>query len=154
MMNGKKKKQRGENMGSNLSNVKLTDNTKLIKNATDQQIEAALEAIGLKVEGYAKLLCPVKTGRLKNSITFATVNYHSPGNSDIKAGETPAEPQEYAMKAKPQKNTLYLGTNVKYAEAIECGTSNPKRRPKPYLKPAATQHTDEYKAIAEYYLTH
>ena len=154
MMNGKKKKQRSENMGSNLSNVKLTDNTKLIKNATDQQIEAALEAIGLKVEGYAKLLCPVKTGRLKNSITFATVNYHSPGNSDIKAGETPAEPQEYAMKAKPQKNTLYLGTNVKYAEAIECGTSNPKRRPKPYLKPAATQHTDEYKAIAEYYLTH
>lgn len=152
MMNGKKKKQRSENMGSKLSNVRLTDNTKLIKNATDQQIEAALEAIGLKVEGYAKLLCPTKTGRLKNSITFATANYHSPGNSDIKAGETPAKPQEYAMKAKPRKNTLYLGTNVKYAAAVECGTS--RQRPQPYLKPAATQHTDEYKTIAEYYLTH
>lgn len=125
MMNGKKKKQRGENMGSNLSNVRLTDNTKLIKNATDQQIEAALEAIGLKVEGYAKLICPVDTGRLRNSITHVV---------------------------KTNEKTVYIGTNVEYAAAVECGTS--RQRPQPYLKPAATQHTDEYKTIAEYYLTH
>lgn len=125
MMNGKKKKQRGENMGSNLSNVRLTDNTKLIKNATDQQIEAALEAIGLKVEGYAKLICPVDTGRLRNSITHVV---------------------------KTNEKTVYIGTNVEYAAAVECGTS--RQRPQPYLKPAATQHTDEYKTIAKYYLTH
>lgn len=125
MMNGKKKKQRGDNMGSNVSNVKLTDNTKLIKNATDQQIGAALEAIGLKVEGYAKLICPVDTGRLRNSITHVV---------------------------KTNEKTVYIGTNVKYAAAVECGTS--RQRPQPYLKPAATQHTDEYKTIAEYYLTH
>ena len=125
MMNGKKKKQRSENMGSNVSNVKLTDNTKLIKNATDQQIGAALEAIGLKVEGYAKLICPVDTGRLRNSITHVV---------------------------KTNEKTVYIGTNVKYAAAVECGTS--RQRPQPYLKPAATQHTDEYKTIAEYYLTH
>lgn len=125
MMNGKKKKQRDENMGSNLSNVRLTDNTKLIKNATDQQIGAALEAIGLKVEGYAKLICPVDTGRLRNSITHVV---------------------------KTNEKTVYIGTNVKYAAAVECGTS--RQRPQPYLKPAATQHTDEYKTIAEYYLTH
>lgn len=125
MMNGKKKKQRSENMGSKLSNVRLTDNTKLIKNATDQQIGAALEAIGLKVEGYAKLICPVDTGRLRNSITHVV---------------------------KTNEKTVYIGTNVKYAAAVECGTS--RQRPQPYLKPAATQHTDEYKTIAEYYLTH
>lgn len=125
MMNGKKKKQKGENMGLNLSNVRLTDNTKLIKNATDQQIEAALEAIGLKVEGYAKLICPVDTGRLRNSITHVV---------------------------KPNEKTVYIGTNVEYAAAVECGTS--RQRPQPYLKPAATQHTDEYKTIAKYYLTH
>lgn len=125
MMNGKKKKQRGENMGLNVSNVKLTDNTKLIKNATDQQIEAALEAIGLKVEGYAKLICPVDTGRLRNSITHVV---------------------------KTNGKTVYIGTNVEYAAAVECGTS--RQRPQPYLKPAATQHTDEYKTIAKYYLTH
>ena len=125
MMNGKKKKQRGENMGSNLSNVRLTDNTKLVKNATDQQIEAALEAIGLKVEGYAKIICPVDTGRLRNSITHVV---------------------------KTNEKTVYIGTNVEYAAAVECGTS--RQRPQPYLKPAATQHTDEYKTIAKYYLTH
>ena len=125
MMNGKKKKQRGDNMGLNVSNVKLTDNTKLIKNATDQQIEAALEAIGLKVEGYAKLICPVDTGRLRNSITHVV---------------------------KTNEKTVYIGTNVEYAAAVECGTS--RQRPQPYLKPAATQHTDEYKTIAKYYLTH
>ena len=125
MMNGKKKKQRGDNMGSNVSNVRLTDNTKLIKNATDQQIGAALEAIGLKVEGYAKLICPVDTGRLRNSITHVV---------------------------KTNEKTVYIGTNVEYAAAVECGTS--RQRPQPYLKPAATQHTDEYKTIAEYYLTH
>lgn len=125
MMNGKKKKQRGDNMGLNVSNVRLTDNTKLIKNATDQQIEAALEAIGLKVEGYAKLICPVDTGRLRNSITHVV---------------------------KTNGKTVYIGTNVEYAAAVECGTS--RQRPQPYLKPAATQHTDEYKTIAKYYLTH
>lgn len=125
MMNGKKKKQRGDNMGSNVSNVRLTDNTRLIKNATDQQIGAALEAIGLKVEGYAKLICPVDTGRLRNSITHVV---------------------------KTNEKTVYIGTNVEYAAAVECGTS--RQRPQPYLKPAATQHTDEYKTIAEYYLTH
>lgn len=125
MMNGKKKKQRGENMGSNLSNVRLTDNTKLIKNATDQQIKAALEAIGLKVEGYAKLLCPVDTGRLRNSITHV-----------VKADE----------------KAVYVGTNVEYAAAVECGTR--RQRAKPYLKPAATEHIAEYKDITEYYLTH
>lgn len=125
MMNGKKKKQRGENMGSNVSNVRLTDNTRLIKNATDQQIGAALEAIGLKVEGYAKLICPVDTGRLRNSITHVV---------------------------KTNEKTVYIGTNVEYAAAVECGTSH--QRPQPYLKPAATQHTDEYKTIAKYYLTH
>lgn len=125
MMNGKKKKQRGDNMGLNVSNVRLTDNTKLIKNATDQQIEAALEAIGLKVEGYAKLICPVDTGRLRNSITHVV---------------------------KTNEKTVYIGTNVEYAAAVECGTS--RQRPQPYLNPAATQHTDEYKTIAKYYLTH
>lgn len=124
-MNGKKKKQRGDNMGLNVSNVRLTDNTKLIKNATDQQIEAALEAIGLKVEGYAKLICPVDTGRLRNSITHVV---------------------------KTNEKTVYIGTNVEYAAAVECGTS--RQRPQPYLNPAATQHTDEYKTIAKYYLTH
>jgi phage gpG-like protein len=45
-----------------------------------------LVAVGLTLEGYAKLLCPVDTGRLRISITF-----------DVR------------------DNTVYIGTNVEYA---------------------------------------
>lgn len=44
-------------------------------------------------------------------------------------------------------NTAYIGTNVEYAAFVELGTSRMKARP--YLRPAATEHTAEYKALAE-----
>lgn len=83
----------------------------------------ALEAVGLQAEGYAKLLCPVDTGRLRNSISHAV-----------------------------QGDTVYIGTNVEYGPYVEYGTRN--QRPQPYLTPAATQHTEEYKRIIQYYMNH
>lgn len=44
-------------------------------------------------------------------------------------------------------DSAYVGTNVEYAAYVEFGTS--RMRAQPYLKPAATGHADEYKAIAE-----
>lgn len=41
----------------------------------------------------------------------------------------------------------YIGTNVEYAPYVEMGTS--KTRAQPYLRPAATNHVDEYKRIIE-----
>lgn len=41
----------------------------------------------------------------------------------------------------------YIGTNVEYAPYVELGTS--KQKAKPYLRPAATEHNDEYKALME-----
>lgn len=43
-------------------------------------------------------------------------------------------------------NAAYIGTNVEYAPYVELGTSI--RRAKPYLRPAAEDHSDEYKEIA------
>lgn len=37
--------------------------------ALPEQVEQALIAIGMTAETYAKELCPVDTGRLRNSIT-------------------------------------------------------------------------------------
>lgn len=48
----------------------------IIENHTDEAIAAmrealtvALEMMGQKAEGYAKQICPVDTGNLRNSIT-------------------------------------------------------------------------------------
>ena len=54
----------------------------------------------MAAEGYAKLKCPVDTGRLRNSITHAT-----------------------------QDDVEYIGTNVEYAAYVEFGTSRMRARP-------------------------
>lgn len=100
--------------------VKITDNSDEFLKALPEQIEQALTAIGLTAETYAKQECPVDTGRLRNSITNAV-------RADEKA--------------------VYIGTNVEYAPYIELGTSRMKARP--YLRPAAANHADEYKQIVK-----
>ena len=103
-----------------MNNVKFTDNSAEVESALSAATEKALEIIGLKAEGYAKLLCPVgDTGNLKNSITHAQMD----------------------------ENTEVIGTNVEYAPYVEMGTQRSKAQP--YLKPAAEDHLDEYKAIVE-----
>ena len=98
--------------------VSITDNTDEFKDALPEQIERALIAIGATAEGYAKEKCPVDTGRLRNSISYAT-----------------------------DDDSVYIGTNVEYAAYVELGTSKSKARP--YLKPAAENHTNEYRSLAE-----
>ena len=97
--------------------INITDNTDLIKAASDNAIAKALEMCGMQAEGYAALMCPVDTGRLRNSIT------HAPES----------------------KYTEIVGTNVEYAAYVELGTS--RQRSQPYLKPALLNHVNEYKEI-------
>lgn len=47
-------------------------------------------------------------------------------------------------------DTVYIGTNVEYAAYVELGTIH--TRAQPYLRPAASGHTSEYRALAEKYL--
>ena len=97
------------------------NNAKVIEEAMNAAFMTALEEIGLVAEGYAKRLCPVDTGRLRNSITHA-----------IFGGSEPY---------------VIIGTNVEYAEAVEYGTSRQKAQP--FLHPAAEQHGDQYRGIIE-----
>ena len=94
-----------------------------VQNEMEQAVIRGLEAIGLTAEGYAKLACPVDTGRLRNSIS------HAVDEAD---------------------GAVYIGTNVEYAPYVEYGTS--KMKAQPYLKPAATEHGDEYGEIFENFL--
>lgn len=94
------------------------NNAEQIEAAMNRAVAKALTMIGQNAEGYAKMKCPTMTGRLKNSITNA-----------IDMGE----------------EAVYVGTNVEYGPYVELGTS--RRDPHPYLRPAASEHADEYRAI-------
>lgn len=100
------------------------DNIKLIENAIDQAMARALEKIGLVAEGYAKKLCPVDTGRLRNSITHA-----------IDTGT----------------DSVAIGTNVEYGPVIEFGTSkrDAANGGRGFLRPAAEDHAEKYRKILE-----
>lgn len=124
--------------------INITDNSnEILKELGDKTLQI-LEAIGLTAEAYAKMLTPVDTGRLRNSITHA-----------VKGDE------------------VYIGTNVEYGIWHELGTGvyasdgNGRKspwafqdskgvwhytkgvKPKHMLKKAASEHNSEYKAIIE-----
>lgn len=99
--------------------VKVEDHTAEVISKKDELIAKALEMIGLQAEKYTKLLCPVDTGRLRNS---------------------------YTHDVRKQEEAVYIGTNVEYAPYVEMGTS--KMKAQPHLKPAVVDHEDEYKKIA------
>ena len=68
------------------------DNTNEVLAALKKAKKRGLEAIGLTAEGYAKKDTPVDTGRLRNSISYAT-----------------------------DDEAAYIGTNVEYAPYVELG---------------------------------
>ena len=122
--------------------VTITDNYAAVKSAMKDAILRALEKCGLVAEGYAKKLCPVDTGNLRNSITH---------NVD-------AEKQE-----------AYIGSNVEYASYVCLGTGKyaeggrptpwvyqdakgkfhwtAGNKAKPFLKPAVADHKEQYREI-------
>lgn len=71
-----------------------------VRTQMDEAAARALERIGLAAERYAKMKCPVDTGRLRNSITHET-----------------------------DPDTVYIGTNVEYAPYVELGTHRQMAKP-------------------------
>ena len=113
--------------------ISLTDNSDLIKDALEDQVEQALTAVGITAENNAKREITravydtpesksgyVRTGRLRNSLTHSV-----------------------AMNEK----AVYIGSNVEYAAYVELGTS--RMRARPYLRPAVENYTDEYKNLVK-----
>lgn len=133
--------------------VNITDNSAIFKNAKDRAVAAALAAIGEEAAGNAMEELTnhdaVDTGRLRNSITYATQQHTEAKSFNWHEGKsgTPAGSDSTAPKGTPEKDTVYIGTNVEYAKGIETGTSNSAARP--FLKPAMANHAEEYKQIAE-----
>ena len=114
---------------------------KVLKEMRDQ-VQLGLKAIGAEAEGYAKEECPVDTGRLRNSICWATA-------TDKSTGESPADHEDYTPLGTPEENTVYIGTNVEYAPYVEYGDYAHTTGKKHFLKDAAANHGDRYKSIME-----
>lgn len=108
---------------------------------------AALEAIGAKAAGYASALAPHDTGRLRNSITWAT--QISDGRS-FSYSDDIGNHFSYNIGSGAWKDCVHVGTNVEYAEYQETGTKKTKAHP--YLKPGVMNHLDEYKKLAETFM--
>ena len=130
-------------------NIQITDNSKAVLDELSHKVENALTGVGFEAERAAKRLVPTDTARLKNSITFATKEFHSEGNSDIRSGETPADPEEYATKAQAEKGTVYLGTNVKYASAVELRDTSHRTGQAHFLRDAMADNQELFKRIIE-----
>ena len=128
-----------------LTGIKIkNDFSKAVLAMVNDRIEIALEAVGQTAEGYAKKECPVDTGRLRNSITWATSEKQGEANKSPKAK---AKEDDYKMKGKPLDKFVYIGTNVEYAPYIEYEDMKHKTGNAHFLKNAATNHTDHYKEI-------
>lgn len=125
--------------------IRLEDHSAEVYKELEAACQRALEKCGLVAEGYAKKLCPVDTGNLRNSITHTVADN----------GERAA----------------YVGTNSEYGVYVECGTGiyypggrqtpwvyqdekgdwhlTHGQRAKPYIKPAVADHAAQYTRIIE-----
>lgn len=138
---------------SKIAHVEVISNIKKAIDLKDEAVEKALIECGEFLEGAAidEISRPkqhadgsvrpnVDTGRLRNSITYATKTMHS-------TGKQPATPSDYALMGTVPEGTVVIGTNVEYAAYVEMGTS--KSKPYPYLKPALQDNKAKLKKIIE-----
>ena len=131
-----------------MSNFKMTSHKDEVLDELDIKVEIALEMVGLEAEKYAKMKCTVDTGLLRNSITHA-LDGETTAISEYQdnAGKQSGSYKGNVPKVSSGKRAVFIGTNVEYAPYVEFGTS--KQDPQPYLKPAVTNHVDEYKKIVK-----
>lgn len=125
-------------------NIKITDNSGLVKEELEAAALRALEKCGLAAEGYAKLLCPVDTGNLRNSITHQVDD----GEQAVYIGSA----SEYAAYVELGTGKYYPGgrqTPWVYQDAKGNWRLTHGQRARPYLKPAVADHVAQYREIIE-----
>ena len=118
---------------------KLKSNRKEVLRGSEEAVERGLAAIGMRAVTYTHRPkerggTPVDTGRLRNSIAWATASQGG-GGTDAPSG------------GGADDRTVVIGTNVEYGKFVEEGTS--KRKPAHMLRNALTDGSDEYARIME-----
>ena len=91
-----------------VTSVRIEDHSEEYIEEMKQKVEAFLMSIGETAAASAADVAPVDTGRLKNSINWATAHHYGSGDTPLLL---------------PEEDTVYIGTNVEYAPYQELGTS-------------------------------
>lgn len=127
--------------------IEITDNSGLVCEEMQAACLRALEACGLTAEDYAKLLCPVDTGNLRNSITHLVAE----GEQAVYIG-VPQGPTSYGIYVELGTGKYYPGgrqTPWVYQDAKGQWHLTHGQRAQPYLKPAVADHVSTYRTIIQ-----
>ena len=128
----------------------IIDNSDEVISAVEEKIHLALALMGEEVEKNAKGNCPVDTGLLRNSITYA----HA-GSFPAIVGYTDDSGQQFGdyktatEAATDNVETVYVGTNVEYAPYVEFRSAHHDTGKSHFLRDAGTQHIARLKSIAQ-----
>lgn len=129
-----------------MADIKFTSNVNDILRQLEKGKRNALTAIGATAETHVKDNITaddlIDTGRLRNSITFATGDYLGIGTYTDNEGN---RYDDAKARNTPKDDEVAIGTNVEYAAYTELGTQYITAHH--YLKRAVTEHKDEYKNL-------
>lgn len=128
--------------------VEIEDHTEEVLAELKRRTRIALNSVGASLEKWAKEKCPVDTGRLKNSITFAT--YDNSGLS-MEYTDDQKPPKHYTQKIGKVKkeNEVYVGTNVEYAPEIEENDFTHKVGQAHFLRDSIATHQESILELLE-----
>lgn len=158
-----------------MSNVQFQfiDNSGSVLQALDGNIDRTLEMLGLQAAGYAILNLEneprrVDTGLLRNSIAYAIAGQapevvkegqksgqeYQSNSKDKNKKPIPITTGKYegVMAKSENEHSVYVGSNVEYAEYVEYGVtfaSGKVMEANHFLKKAVNDHKDEYKRMIE-----
>lgn len=134
-----------------MSNVEftLTSNADLVKAATDEAIQTALETVGVQAQGYATANITangsVRTGELRASIQFEVQDHELTIGSALSY----APFVEYGTGIHAESGGGRQTPWVYYNELEGKFFTTTGMKPAPFLRPAIEDHLDEYQQIFE-----
>jgi len=131
-------------------NITLNDNSSAILTQLNMAKAQTLEQCGLMAEGFAKDLCPVDTGNLRNSITHTVDgNTMTVGTATEYSTYVEMGTGKYATNGngRPTPWVYPTGKLDKNGNMIFCMTHGQK--PQPFIKPSVADHIATYQAIFE-----
>lgn len=114
----------------------------------------ALALVGMEAEGDAKIEIEsnprrVDTGRLRNSITWATTKEHSSPSGALEKPNEDASDDDGLDESQAEEDAVVIGTNVEYAYEIHEGDETRGLAPNRFLRNAVERNGDKYRKIID-----